>query len=100
MIVITSSDVTFDMQKLKRASAVENVELAGEEELQKYFGGSCGNLNILKLPENVTLYADTKLFEKEWVVSSAGSPHAGLKINPREILKVQNIFITELAQGF
>ena len=67
-------------------------------DMEKYFGRKPGAVDALTIPSAIPLFADKKLFEKELVVGSAGSPYAGLKLNPKEILKIQKPIIEDLAK--
>ncbi len=98
LIVIASGEIRIDMKKLGKVSHMKDIRMARKEELGDLFGRIPGGIDPLTIPKDMPLFADKKLFEKEWVLGSAGSPYAGLKISPKEILKIQNPIIEDLAQ--
>lgn len=99
LVVMASGEVKIDMNKLSKVSHMKEIRMARKEELESLFGRIPGAVDPLTIPKDVPIFADKKLFEKEWVVGSSGSPYAGLKIKPKEILKVKKLIIDNFAQG-
>ncbi len=99
LVVMASGEIRIDMKKLEKLSDIKDCRMATPQELEKEFGRIPGSIDPLTIPENIPVFADEKLFQKEWVVGSAGSPYAGLKIAPKEILKVRNVKIADLASA-
>lgn len=98
LVVMASGEITIDMKKLEKVSGLKDIRMARGEEMQTLFGRVPGGVDALTVSSEMPLFADRKLFEKEWVVGSSGSPNAGLKIAPKEILKVQKPIIADLAK--
>lgn len=98
LVVMASGEVRIDIGKLQKISHMKDVRMARKEELEEHFGRIPGAVDPLTIPEDIPTFADEKLFEKEYVVGSSGSPYAGLKIEPKEILKVKKIIVADLAK--
>jgi len=99
LVVMASGEIRIDTKKLSKISGLKDIRMARSEELEPLFGRIPGGVDALTIAKVIPLFADEKLFEKEWVLGSAGSPYAGLKLNPKEILKVQQPIIADLAKG-
>ncbi|MBU0757019.1 MAG: tyrosine--tRNA ligase [Nanoarchaeota archaeon] len=89
LAVIASGEVEIDTKKLCKIGKFKEVRMANKEELFSLFGREPGGVDVLTIPKEIPLFADKKLFEKNEVIGSAGSPYAGLKIDPKEILKIR-----------
>ena len=98
LIIMASGEVKIDMNKLSKISHMKEIRMANREELESLFGRIPGALDPLTIPKNIPIFADKKLFQKEWVVGSSGSPYAGLKIKSKEILKIKNPVIDDFAE--
>jgi len=98
LVVMASGEIRIDTKKLSAISNMKDIRMARLEELQPLFGRNPGGIDALTIPKEMPLFADKRLFEKEFVVGSAGSPFAGLKLNPKEILKVQQPITADLAK--
>ncbi|MBI2572392.1 YbaK/EbsC family protein [Candidatus Woesearchaeota archaeon] len=98
LAVLASGEVKINCKKVERVSGMKDIRMATRDELMTHFGCVPGGAGALTIPDSVALFADTKLFEKKIVVGSAGSPHAGLKIKPTEILKVRKVVVDDFAK--
>jgi prolyl-tRNA editing enzyme YbaK/EbsC (Cys-tRNA(Pro) deacylase) len=99
LIVMASGEVRIDMAKLSKASHLKDIRMASPEELRSLFDRPPGGVDPIAISEKVKIIlADKKLFEKSWVIGSAGSPYAGLKIAPSEITKCVALQVADLAE--
>lgn len=96
LIVMASGEVKIDLKKLSKESGKHHIQMASLEELKEHFGTTPGGIGPLSLPENIPVFIEHKLLEKTKVVGSAGSPCAGVEIEPSEILKIVNGKVCDL----
>lgn len=100
LVVMASGEVKIDMTKLSKASHLKDIRMAGPGELRDLFGRPPGGVDPITISEKVQIiFADKKLFEKSWVIGSAGSPYAGMKIAPNEITKCVTLQVADLAEA-
>jgi len=98
LVVMASGEIKVDTKKLSKASGLKDIRMARFEELDSLFHRKPGTTGPFTIPEDIPIFADEKLFEKGWVVGSAGSSTAGLKIEPKDILKVVQPIVADLAK--
>ena len=85
-----------DSKKLSEVSGLKKPRMARPEEMKKILGTEPGGTPPICLPENVSVFIDERVLEKEFVIGSAGSEFSGLKINPRDIVKFANAKIVDI----
>jgi len=93
LVVLASGEVEIDMKKLSEKSGLKDIRMANKDELKELFRREPGGVDALTIPKSVPMFGDKILFEKSRVTGSAGSPYAGLKIKPKEILKVRKLVV-------
>lgn len=97
--VIAPGDVRIDMKKLERAAGVRKPRFMKEEELIDRFGVEPGGIDPLTLPQRVEMvFVERTLLEKDYVIGSAGSRYCGLRIRPKEILRIVEAKVVDLAK--
>jgi alanyl-tRNA synthetase len=79
----------FGLRKLRLASGEEMMEILGREQ---------GEVAPIGLPEAIPVVIDRRVLAQEFVIGSAGSKFAGLKINPSDILKCREAFVEEVGE--
>lgn len=98
--VIARGDVRIDMKKLEEVAGVRKPRFMNEEELRERLGVEPGGIDPLTLPQRVdVVLVERSLLEKDFVIGSAGSRYCGLRICPREILRVVEARVVDLAEG-
>src|SRR3989338_762279 len=75
LVVMASGEIIIDTKKLEKISGFKEIRMARGDEMQTLFGRVPGGVDCLSVAESMPLFADQKLFEKEWVVGSSGSPY-------------------------
>ena len=95
-VVIASGEIRIDTKKLRAVSGLKKPRMANEEELKEFLGTVKGGISPLLIPDNVPVFIDKTFMEKEEVVGSAGLPTAGLRIKPKELLKVIKAEVVDL----
>ena len=88
-----------DSKKLFEIAELKKPRMANPEELKEILGTEPGGTSPIGLPENVPTFVDAKVLNKDYVLGSAGSEFAGLKINPKEIVKLSNSKIVDITQN-
>jgi prolyl-tRNA editing enzyme YbaK/EbsC (Cys-tRNA(Pro) deacylase) len=96
---MASGEIKIDMVKLSKISHLKEIRMASPGELRDLFDRLPGGVDPVTISAKVQIiFADKRLFEKSWVIGSAGSPYAGLKIAPSEITKCVNVQVADLAE--
>ena len=72
--------------------------LARPEELKELLDKEPGEVCPLEIPESVPFFLDACVMQKNFVMSSAGSKFAGLKIAPQEILRVTHAQVAKVSE--
>ena len=96
-VVVCLGNDRIDMKKLEKLG-IKKPRLAKEDELKEILDTTPGGTPPIGLPDSITKFIDKKVLEKYFVVGSAGSEFAGLKINPKDILKVSNYRVVDITK--
>ena len=87
--VIASSEVKINMKKLEETAGLRKPRLMLPDELKTRFNKEPGEIDLLTVAKKVnSLFVDSSLLSKEFVIGSAGSKYCGLRITPEELLRV------------
>ncbi len=96
--VIASSEVKIDMKKLEEAAALKKPRLMLPNELKARFNKEPGEIDPLTLAGKVdSLFIESTLLDKKFVIGSAGSKFCGFKITPEELLTVTKARVEKLS---
>ncbi|MBI2971073.1 MAG: YbaK/EbsC family protein [Candidatus Aenigmarchaeota archaeon] len=95
-VVVCLGSSMVNIKKLEQLG-VKKPRLATAEELKEILGTAPGGTPPIALPADIPKFIDKKVMEQQFVVGSAGSEFAGLKIDPKDILKVSDYKIVDIA---
>lgn len=87
-----------DWRKLERVANMKEPRLANKEEVKEILDAEVGGVPPIALPNNVEKLMDKGVLKKDVVFASAGSKFAGLKISPKDILKVSNYRVVDIVK--
>jgi len=99
LIILITGDKRIDFIKLERLSGLSKLRLARKEEMNNMLEREPGEVAPIGLPEAIPVFIDKKVLNQEFVIGSAGSKFAGLKINPEDILKCTNARIEDVSEN-
>ncbi len=72
-------------------------KLASADELRALLGKEPGEVCPLEIPKEVPFFIDEKVAEKDVVMSSAGTKYAGLRISPKELLRITHARVIKVS---
>jgi prolyl-tRNA editing enzyme YbaK/EbsC (Cys-tRNA(Pro) deacylase) len=99
LIVMITGDKRIDFAKLEMLSGLSKLRLARKEEMDEILGKEQGEVAPIGLPEIIPVFIDEKVMSQEFVMGSAGSKFAGLKIIPMDILKCTNARTEDVSEN-
>jgi tryptophanyl-tRNA synthetase len=94
--IIKRSDTDIDVNKVKSFLKVDKVDYASQEDLDK--------LELKKgvIPLgaiDIKFYLDKKVLEKDFVYGGVGVGHASIKLNPKDIVKLNGAEVVDFTIG-
>ncbi len=86
-------------RRVRHLMGVSRASFASAEETQELTGMMIGGVTVLALPDGVTIYADQRLLEMDYIILGAGSRSAKVKMPPQELAKLPGLeFVDGLSQ--
>ncbi len=85
-----------DIKKITLLSGLKKLSLASPDNIKELTGYDIGGIPPIALINKFPIYIDEKVFEKKYIIGSAGSPYYGLKFAPI-ILKKFDIIIANIS---
>ncbi len=82
-------------RRVRGLMGVSRASFATAEETQEVTGMMIGGVTALALPEGLSIYADARLLEMDYVILGAGSRSGKLKMAPRELEKLPGLEFIE-----
>lgn len=87
-----------DLKKLRDVVGAKIDRLATPAEIEALTGHPVGGVPPVGLPKNIPFVVDREVGKQEWVFSSAGSPYVGLKMHSKDLLRITNAKIADIAE--
>ncbi len=81
---------------VKKIPLMKKPRLAFKEELLNWFNAEPGAIPPINLPKEIPKYIDSSVLKLDFVIGSAGSKFLGLKINPKYLVKQENVLVLDL----
>jgi len=88
VFVIISGDRRVSLKKLRSVSGLKRPRLARRDEILSLLGYEPGGIPPFAFYGILPCYIDRILTSLEWVVGSAGSEYVGVKLNPRDLVRI------------
>lgn len=82
-------------RRVRGLMGVSRASFATAEETQEVTGMMIGGVTALALPDGLSIYADARLLEMDYVNLGAGSRSGKLKMAPRELEKLPGLEFIE-----
>lgn len=92
---IVRGDSRVDVHKLSIAAGASELRLARAKEVEKLTGHPIGGVPPVGL--SIPTFVDRLVLEQEWIYGSAGSPHAGLRIKPSDLIRLSGAVVSEIS---
>lgn len=76
---------------LESFSGYKGLRMAGNEDIAKELGFEAGGVPaVIFFKKRIRTFVDEKLLDLEYVVGSGGTPHDGMKFNPKDLINKLN----------
>ncbi len=86
-------------RRVRHLMGVSRASFASAEETMELTGMMIGGVTALALPDGLTIYADERLLEMDYIILGAGSRSGKVKMPPQELSKLPGLeFIEGLSQ--
>ncbi|MBI2583678.1 MAG: YbaK/EbsC family protein [Candidatus Aenigmarchaeota archaeon] len=95
LMVIVTGNRRVDTKKVQKLAG-SKVRIANADEVLKLTKHPVGGVPPIGL--KIRTLVDNELMQKDFVYSSAGSPHAGLKIHPKDLVKISKAEVCDVAE--
>jgi len=93
-LIVLQGDKLLDLKELEKITG-KKVTLARAKDIKKMgfeFGG------IPCVGSNLKMIVDQKVLNEEYVVGSAGSPYVGIKIKPKDLVKLNSAEVFDICR--
>ena len=95
---LVRADTKIDVNhKLATAVAFKRLSFASTDEAARISGQAIGGVSILGLPDDVPLLIDERVMERESIIAGGGNRTSKVRLDPRELLKVANARVADIA---
>lgn len=74
---------------------VKHASFARTDQIQELSGMRIGGITAFGLPDNLPIYIDAEVLSQPEVIMGGGNRISKLKLDPRELQKLSNVFIGE-----
>ncbi len=88
IFVITTGDRRVSMKKLRSFSGMKRPRLATPEEVSSILGYEPGGVPPFAFHGIMPCYIEKAILVLDWVIGSAGSEYAGIKLEPHDLVKI------------
>ena len=82
-------------RRVRGLMAVSRASFATAEETREVTGMMIGGVTALALPEGLSIYADARLLEMDYIILGAGSRSGKVKVAPQELEKLPGLEFIE-----
>ena len=95
---LVRADTKLDVnKKLSKLVGVKRLSFASGEETAALTGMLIGGVTIPGLPETMPIYVDEKVMEQPRVIIGGGNRSSKARLDPRELLKLPNSSVADIA---
>ena len=92
------ADTKLDVnRKVSELTGVKRLSFASSDETAELTGMLIGGVTILGLPPDVPIYIDQHVMERPRIIVGGGNRSSKLRIDPRELLKLPNASVADVA---
>lgn len=84
---------------VRRRMGVKKASFANAEQTKQTTGMEIGGVTIFGLPDDLAVWIDTRVMERDWIVIGAGSRSAKIRLDPAQLAGVDRFdVVPDLAQ--
>ncbi|HUC87554.1 MAG TPA: YbaK/EbsC family protein [Candidatus Binatia bacterium] len=92
ILATTKLDVN---KKVCELMDVKRASFARTDQVLELTGMKIGGVTIFGLPEKLPIYVDTSVMTQSEVIMGSGNRTSKIKLDPREILKLPNVYLQD-----
>lgn len=95
---LVRADTKLDVnRKVSELTGVKRLSFASAEETAELTGMMIGGVTIPGLPDDVAIYIDQRVMEREGIIIGGGNRSSKIRIAPAELLKLPNANVADVA---
>ncbi|HEX7420018.1 MAG TPA: YbaK/EbsC family protein [Thermoanaerobaculia bacterium] len=95
---LVRADTKIDVNhKLAGAVGFKRISFASPEEAAQLSGQAIGGVTLVGLPDDVPVIIDTMVMERGSIIIGGGNRTSKVRVDPRELEKLPNVRIAEIA---
>lgn len=95
---LVRADTKLDVNKrVSELAGVKRLSFASAEETAELTGMRIGGVSIAGLPPEMPLYIDARVMEQPRVIIGGGNRTSKARLDPRELLKLPNASVADIA---
>ena len=95
---LVRADTKLDVnRKVSELTGVKRLSFASSEATAELTGMLIGGVTILGLPPDIPIYLDARVMERPRVIVGGGNRSSKIRLDPRELLKLPNASVADVA---
>jgi len=98
LMVLVQGDKRLDLKRTELVANRSELRLARPDEVLQLIGCDVGGIPPIALGKKMQVVVDEGVTRLDWAFGSAGSRHAGLKIRPTDLVRLNNAKVGEVAE--
>lgn len=95
---LVRADTKLDVNhKLSEVVAFKRLSFASGEETASLTGQLIGGVTIFALPEEMTIYVDQRVMERERIIVGGGNRTSKIRLDPKSLEKMPQVKVADIA---
>ena len=95
---LVRADTKLDVnRRISELVGVKRVSFASADETIELTGQMIGGVSIAGVPDDMPVYVDERVFERERIVIGGGNRTSKIRLAPQELLKLPNAIAADIA---
>ena len=98
LMVLVQGDRRLDLNRTELLANRSGLRLAHQDEVLQLTGYNVGGIPPIALRKKMQVVVDEGVLRHDWIFGSAGSPYAGLKMRPMDLVRLNNAVVGEIVE--
>lgn len=98
LMVLVQGNRRLDLERTELLTKRSGLRLARPDEVLQLTGFNVGGIPPIDLESKMQVVVDEGLTELDWAFGSAGSAYAGLKIGPKDLVRLNNAVVGQVVE--
>lgn len=94
VLAITKLDVNHGVSRLM---GIKRLSFASAEETKAVTGQLIGGVTVFGLPDTISLYIDSRVMIRDYVIVGGGNRSTKIKLRPQELRKIPRATVSDIA---